>query len=205
MSDLIENFIRKQHKAIPELEDDALVSYYRKCKSVRSRLDKIRKTLSEHGFDHEKSAKLALQLLEVPPGTKSHVRGNLFNDIISREISAILRKLKLDADFQKEKRHPFFHEIPDWIVTKKGKTLVGYNQISLFGGGHQLNRASKYVMDDKFHAKLSKRRIKMICVVRDVPRLRSGKSFEILSKGIAKRRIYCMKGLKSLINEYFCR
>jgi hypothetical protein len=200
MTELIDNFIKKQHRNLPELDDDALIADYHSCKSVKTRLLKIKTVLLEYGMTHTASTQIARKLLEVPPGTKSHVRGSKFNDIIANEV----KRKAGGLDFQREKKHSFFHEIPDWIVTKGRKTLVGYNQVSLFGGGHQLNRASKYILDDTFHAKLSKNNIKMVCIVRDVPHVGKGKSFHILSTGIVKKRLYCIGGIGALLNEYFC-
>ena len=42
-------------------------------------------------------------------------------------------------------------EIPDFYIlnTKLNKAIIGMNQISLIGGGHQTNRASKYILNNK--------------------------------------------------------
>jgi len=200
---IIDQFIKDQHRNIPELEDDSLIANYYATKSVKKRLETIKAVLCEYGINHTKSAIIAKKLLVIPPGTKSTVRGNKFNEIVCKEIKNILKKLNVELEFDIEKKHCGFHEIPDWIITNGKKTLVGYNQISLFGGGHQLNRASKYVMDDIWHAKLSKKRIKMVCVVKDIPVRSRGKSLNILMKGIEKKRIYCVGGIKKLIKSFF--
>lgn len=203
MNFLINDFKKEQHRDIPELDDEVLFSRYCDAPSVKKRIHEIKTLLREHGLSHTQCACLAKKLLVVPPGTKSHIRGCMFNDIVKREIRKVLgSKSAVCAEF--EKHHACFSEIPDWILTKGNKILVGFNQISLFGGGHQLNRASKYVMDDVLHRKLSKRRIKMVCVVKDLPINATGKSRNILLKGIEKKRIYCVGGLKKLIRDYFC-
>ena len=122
-----------------------LIADYHKTNSVKKQLEYIKSILIKHGLSHTVCNKIARELLVIPPGTKSHIRGYRFNQIIKKEIQKCLRKLKLDKDvvFEVEKKHCKFHEIPDWVITKGKKTLVGYNQISLFGGGHQLNRGSK--------------------------------------------------------------
>lgn len=200
---LIDEFKKKQHRELHELDDDVLFSRYCDAPSVKNRVKEIKTLLREYGLTHTQCAALAKKLLVIPPGTKSHIRGCMFNDIVKREIRKVLGTASdVTADF--EKQHGCFSEIPDWILCKGNKILVGFNQISLFGGGHQLNRASKYIMDEAIHRKLSKRRIKMVCVVKDLPINAKGKSRDILLKGIEKKRIYCVGGLKKLIREYFC-
>lgn len=201
---LIDDFKKKQYRELPELDDDVLFSRYCDAPSVKRRLAEIKCLLQDYGLSHTQCASLAKKLLVIPPGTKSHIRGCMFNEIVKREIKKILRKKSPEVCAEFEKHHASFSEIPDWIICKGNKILVGFNQISLFGGGHQLNRASKYIMDDTIHRKLSKRRIKMVCIVRDLPVNSTGKSRNILIKGIEKKRIYCVGGLKKLIQEYFC-
>lgn len=200
---IIDEFKKQQYRALPELDDDVLFSRYCDTPSVKKRVCEIKSLLREYGLTHTQCAALARKLLVVPPGTKSHIRGCMFNQIIKREILKVLG-CNDDVKAEFEKYHPCFSEIPDWVLTKGKKILVGYNQISLFGGGHQLNRASKYIMDDALHRTLSKRRIKMVCVVKDLPLKATGKSHHILLKGIEKKRIYCVGGLKKLIRDYFC-
>lgn len=201
---LIDEFKKQQYRELTELDDDVLFSRYCDTPSVKKRVSEIKSVLREHGLSHSACALLAKKLLVIPPGTKSHIRGCMFNDIVKREIMKVLGRSKADVCAEFEKHHACFPEIPDWILSKGNKILVGFNQISLFGGGHQLNRASKYVMDDSIHRLLSKRRIKMVCVVKDLPVKATGKSRDILLKGIDKKRIYCVGGLKKLIAEYFC-
>lgn len=204
MNDILDLFIKEQYKDLPNLTDDMLIADYYKTKSVKKQLDNIKKVLEEYKISHVNCCKIAKKLLVIPPGTKSHIRGCKFNDIISIEIKKSIKRLKLNLDFKLEKKHDSFHEIPDWIISNDKKTLVGYNQISLFGGGHQLNRGSKYILDDTLHKKLNKKRIKMVCIVKDIPKSKKGKSYDILLKGIEKKRIYCIGGIQKLIKEYFC-
>ena len=202
----MDKFIKDQYKELPELSDDALIAHYLSNSCVKRKLKEIHNVLVEHGLTHSVSATLAKKLISIPPGLKSHIRGRRFNEITACEIRKSLRALKLSGEvqFETEKCHSLFHEIPDWTLRKGNKTLVGYNQISLFGGGHQLNRGSKYILDDTLHAKLSKRRVKMVCVVKDIPvRSNKGKTHAIFMKGIERKRIYCIGGLKKLIKEFF--
>ncbi len=204
MNDILDIFIKEQYKDLPDLTDERLIADYYETKSVKTQLNNIKSVLKEYKINNVDSCKIARKLLVIPPGTKSHIRGCKFNKIISLEIKKAIKRLKLDLDFKIEKKHDSFHEIPDWIISNEKKTLVGYNQISLFGGGHQLNRGSKYILDDTLHKKLSKKKIKMVCIVKDIPKTRKGKSYDILMKGIEKRRIYCIGGIIKLIKEYFC-
>ena len=81
----------------------------------------------------------------VPPGVKSSIRGASFNKCIA----SILNKMCDDAkntfklDFEKKTKHT--NEIADWIITIEGpkkKMIIGYNQLDLWNGGAQINRAS---------------------------------------------------------------
>jgi hypothetical protein len=204
MTDILDVFIKEQYKEISDLDDDILISEYCDTISVKKQLNKIKQTLREYNISHVNCCKIARKLLIIPPGTKSHIRGCKFNKIISQEIKKIIKRLKLNVELTIEKKHNLFHEIPDWIISNNKKILVGYNQISLFGGGHQLNRGSKYILDDALHTKLSKYKIKMVCVVKDLPKTRQGKSYNILLKGIKTKRLYCIRGIKNLMKEYFC-
>jgi hypothetical protein len=204
MDNEINTFVKDQYRELPELNDEYLIANYCKSKSVIKRNNLIKNILLDAGLTHSKCSEISRKLLInviVPPGTKSTIRGNRFNDIIAKELLKNIKKQNLQL--QREKKHSMFHEIPDWIITKNNKTLVGFNQISLFGGGHQLNRGSKYILDDSFHRKLNKANIKMVCVVKDLPFNKTGKSYDILLKGIQKKRLYCIGGLKKMCNDYF--
>lgn len=203
---IIDKFIKNQYKELEELEDKYLSAYYSKSKSVIKRSNEIKCILLDLGMSHLQCNTICkkLQNIIVPVGTKSKIRGDLFNSIIAKEIRLCLKKLKIkNVKFDLEKKHAMFPEIPDWIIKKNNKILVGFNQIALFGGGHQLNRGSKYIMDDGMHKKLANKSIKMICVVKDIPLKHHGKAKNILIKGIINNRIFCIGGLMKLIKEYF--
>lgn len=200
----IDAFVSANYREIPELDDDMLISYYNKAPSVIKRMEIVNKVLADAGLNKTErcNASKSLMSLIIPSGTKSTIRGRLFNDIISKEIKKHIRN-KRGFGFKMESRHTMFHEIPDWIIQRNGKTLVGFNQISLFGGGHQLNRASKYILDTNFHKRLTKMNIKMVCVVKDLPIETNGKAMTILKEGIRKKTIYCVGGIKQMIKDYF--
>ena len=205
--EIIKKFIKEQYKELSQLQDDMLTADYYCTKSVKKRVEFVKKLLLDAGLSHFKSHEICKKLMMnclVPAGTKSKVRGDHFNHIIANEISISLKKLKIEGCvFLTEKSHAMFHEIPDWIITNKDKILVGFNQISLFGGGHQVNRGGKYIMDDAIHRKLARENIKMVCVVKDIPIQKHGKSHNILIKGIKTQRLFCIRGLRKLIKDYF--
>ena len=207
MVDVIDKFMCEQYVDLPELCDDVLISVYAKSKSVKSKVERLKTILVKSGLSHLKSTQVCKEILLdflVPAGTKSKVRGDKFNNIVASKISCHIKNLKLKrCVFERESAHGMFHEIPDWILKRGSRILVGFNQISLYGGGHQLNRASKYILDDVMHQKLARQGIKMVCIVKDVPVTAKGKSHSILIKGIKAKRIYCVGGLKKLIKEYF--
>ena len=51
-------------------------------------------------------------------------------------------------NIQVEKQHPSFkmQEIPDFYIETANRIIIGFNQIDLWNGGAQLNRASKYIL-----------------------------------------------------------
>lgn len=204
-----DEFMKTQYRDLPELEDDMLIADYCKSASVCKRMCAIKCALLSAGLSASKSHSVSKKLLPwiVPAGTKSKIRGDRFNEIVAREVRRWAKRIP-GCVFKREHKHRCFDEIPDWIVERDGKTLAGFNQISLFGGGHQVNRGNKYVLDDAFHDRLSPENVRMICVVKDVPRAsggRSSKAVKILERGLEKRRIYGVAGVRRLLDEYFVR
>lgn len=187
-----------------DIDNDAeMTALYAETPSVKSRLGRLDKILAEEGVPARKRETLSRRLLcmLVPAGTKGAVRGRIFNKMVEREISKALGRRR-GVGFSVEEAHPLFQEIPDWVLRKGKSTLVGFNQVSLFGGGHQLNRGGKYVTDETLHRRLARRGVRMVCIVKDVPGRGRGKAWEITRRGVAKRRLYTLGGIKKLVEEF---
>lgn len=147
-----------------ELADDAMFAFFRKSPSVQARCDTLRRALERYGVSSMVSARVVRDVFDallVPAGVKSHTRGMLFNEIVGRELRDVLRKSDAVRDgryeLSFETRTPIVSEIPDWTIrdADTGRLLIGFNQIDLWSGGHQLNRGGKYVLDDRLHRRLS--------------------------------------------------
>lgn len=142
------------------------------------------------------------------PGIKAALRGNHFNRVVSDTIKAIIKNKK-HIEFKTEISHCQFDEKLDWYLynTRSKNIIAGFNQIDLWNGGAQYNRASKYILGESFHKHLSKRKIKLLCVVYNSPnKVRiNTKLYKILSVGFHKKRICYLKGLKKIINEFILK
>lgn len=141
----------------------------------------------------------------VPHGIKSSLHGIQFNKEVSKRITPIVKR-KPHIIFSLEPTHKLLFEKPDWMLynTRTRSTLVGYNQIDLWTGGHQINRGAKYILDKALHAKLSRHKVKLVAIVAGPPAtLTPGtKKYDIINTGIEKRRLFTPSTLPSLIREF---
>ena len=125
------------------------------------------------------------------------------NNIIKNKILSFTF-LDEDYDIQFEKKciNLTTDEIPDFYIlnTKLNKAIIGMNQISLIGGGHQTNRASKYIFNNK-----SNDDNKTICLIAEYPKLikSKNKTYKIFSKGFENNILLYLSDLESIIKEYF--
>lgn len=183
--------------------EETMMQFYADMPSVQTRLGNLDDVLRSEGISAAKRDRLAKKLLHmfVPAGTKGAVRGHMFNKIIEKKIRSALTK-KHGWRFATEEKHPLFQEIPDWTLRKGRKTLVGFNQVSLFGGGHQINRGGKYIMDDTLHNRLCKKNVRMVCIVNKMPIRKTGKAWDIMSKGMSSKRLFTPNKIKKLVDEF---
>tara|TARA_B000000475_G_scaffold15916_2_gene13404 strand:- start:1 stop:669 length:669 start_codon:yes stop_codon:yes gene_type:complete len=190
------------------LDDNTLYDKYIEYPSVKKKITNLKKYLKETNITEEQITNIinnkdfCLEFL-IPPGTKSAVRGNEFNNIIKNKILSITF-LTEDYDIQFEKKCSNLEtdEIPDFYIlnTKLNKAIIGMNQISLIGGGHQTNRASKYIFNNK-----SNDDNKTICLIAEYPELikSKNKTYKIFSKGFENNILLYLSDLESIIKEYF--
>jgi hypothetical protein len=163
----INSRIKKEicYQTLEELTDVKLLPEYNDCKSVKNEIKTLCETLGKY-VDEETRQKIIQEyiLKLIPSGTKGVIRGNKFNKIIKQYIT----NLELDSDrfeicFEKKCETHFTAEIPDWYILEKStnKIIIGMNQLDLWGGGHQINRGSKYLENNKHNNENSK----LLCVV----------------------------------------
>ena len=112
----------------------------------------------------------------IKPGTKAVIRGNKFNTIIKKYLNESNKDLNLNIQFEKQSNKFNYDEIPDWIIEKDNKILIGMNQIDLWNGGEQINRGLKYLKFTYDKEKYKNFDIKLICVVCNKLKLISNKN-----------------------------
>ena len=195
-------------ETVQKLTDFSLLSEYQECKSVKNSVEKLSKIIEKHAEISEETRDAILKeyLVEmIPPGTKGVIRGNKFNKMVQEKIIGLALPADIyEVAFEKNCATVPTSEIPDWYITDKiqNKTLIGMNQLDLWGGGHQINRAGKYIMKDPFE---NQPNVKLICVVCNFIVLKSekNKAFHIFEKGYEKNTICYLNSLERIVREFF--
>lgn len=144
----------------------------------------------------------------IPAGAKATVRGTYFNDIIKDTLTRIVKKyrsLVLEVERMPEGIEDI-KECPDWYIMNKDtkRFIIGYNQIDLWGGGHQLNRGDKYILKNEIDDILARQNGKLLCVVCKNPMLKStnNKIYQIFDTGFAKKTLCYINDLEEHIRDY---
>lgn len=198
-------------ETIRKLGDQQLLPEYLTSKSVQKSVKTLSSILEKHIGNHSDFSIVKKEILEeylvemIPPGTKGVIRGNKFNQIVQEKIQSLHLPTSIyEIAFEKECKTVPTSEIPDWYITNKlqNRTLIGMNQLDLWGGGAQLNRAAKYIMNDPFENNVN---VKLICVVCNFIYFKSerNKAFHIMEKGFERNTICYMNSLENRIREYF--
>lgn len=199
----IKNEIRQN--TIDTLSDENLLKDYQECISVQNKI-KIIDVILEKYIEKETKDKIIKEYLLqlIPPGTKGVVRGRKFNDIVKTHINSMnLDKERFEICFEKICEHNPTSEIPDWYILEKTtkKNIIGMNQTSLWGGGQQLNRGSKYITDYKHNNENAK----LLCVVCNKVQIKNknNKTFKIFQTGFKYNTLCYLNNLKNIIINFF--
>ena len=199
----VNSLIKTQYcsKTSALLTDKSLIDSYQKCNSVKKKIEHFKETLKMSGVDNEKIEK-ALELYMpslVPPGAKGAIRGNLFNDLVKQKILSLKLGDEYVTEFEKKTDVFQTDEIPDWTITKNNKVLVGMNQMDLWSGGQQINRGSKYILQNKEsdNGKI----VSVVCSF--IQCKKENKAFKILEKGFRNSTLCYLNGLEKIIKDYF--
>lgn len=188
-----------------ELTDEKLLDKYKECPSVIKSINKLNNVLSKYVVEEDKHKILEEYVLElIPAGTKGVIRGNKFNKIIQRKINSFdMDKEKFDIYFEKKCETHMTNEIPDWYILEKstGKTIIGMNQLDLWGGGQQINRGSKYIINTQNNSE----NCKLLCVVSNKIQLKSNKNktFNLFKVGFENNTLCYLNNLQNIIYTYF--
>lgn len=188
------------------LNDNYLLNEYKKCKSVDIKIEKLSNVLINNNINlNTRNRIIEEYILElIPPGTKAVIRGNKFNKIIKEHILNLgLDKERFEISFEKKINHLEMPEIPDWYIFEKNtlKTIIGMNQIDLWGGGQQLNRGFKYIENNKYNTETSK----LLCVVCDKVKISSekNKKYKLFKMGYENDTLCYINGIKTIISKFF--
>ena len=151
---------------LEKLTDTYLLNEYKECNSVQNNIIKLELILDKHNIESKKKELIINDyILElIPPGTKGVVRGNKFNSIVKNTITNLnLDSKRFKVCFEQQCELNITSEIPDWFILEKstGKVIIGMNQLDLWKGGHQTNRGSKYLINNKHNTEKSK----LLCVI----------------------------------------
>jgi hypothetical protein len=199
------NMIKSQisEDIIKQLTDEQLIEEYKQCKSVKNEIFKLSTILTKHVSDEIVDKIISEYIINlIPPGTKGVIRGNKFNSIIktfilSLNMDATIYEICFEANCLKH----ITSEIPDWYIThiESGKTLIGMNQLDLWGGGHQLNRGFKYISQNKDN------NMKIVCVVCNDVVIKSMKNkiYKLFETGFQNDTLCYIGGLQKIILDYF--
>ena len=209
--DYINNRIDKEicDNTINKLKDTYLINEYKACKSVKNKIKKLELILEKYNIETNKK-KLIINdyILDlIPAGTKGVIRGNKFNSIVKETINNLkLNNERFEICFEKQCQICITSEIPDWYILEKstGKVIIGMNQLDLWGGGQQINRGFKYLINNKNNTEKSK----LLCVVCNKIKFNNNKNkayklFEIGYSCKHNNTLCYIKNIESIINKYF--
>jgi len=182
---------------IKSLSDKALLDRFLQSDSVKTRINELTEILQEENISDDIITNIINKYITklIPPGTKGVIRGNVFNQIIQDFIKNLnLNSRQFTINF--EKKHPLYNgdEIPDWYIndTYNNKVLIGMNQLDLWSGGAQTNRASKYILQHQ-----NTDNIKLVCVIYKYIQIKSttNKLYKIFNSGYNKDILCYIGGL----------
>jgi hypothetical protein len=188
------------------LSDTMCLDKYKQCDSLKIKIESLDIILSNNNINEEQRKNIIsnyiLQLIS--PGLKGIIRGNKFNNIIKDNILSMnLDPTKYEIAFERKSNHYETSEIPDWYILQKetSKIMIGMNQLDLWTGGQQLNRASKYVLNFSDNSD----KIRLLCVVANPIKLTSDKNkvFKIFQKGFQDNTLCYLKNLHKIIHMFF--
>ena len=190
---------------LEELKDENLISEYKECVSVINEINNLEKILIKYVDEEIKQNIIDQYLLHlIPPGTKGVIRGNKFNQIVKKYILELeLDPERFDICFEKNCDSHSTSEKPDWYILEKftNKILIGMNQLDLWRGGQQLNRGSKYIINNIHNNQHSK----LLCVVCNEIQFKNNKNkvYKLFEIGFQNNTLCYLNNLKNIIISFF--
>ncbi|NDE16916.1 hypothetical protein EBZ80_18505 [bacterium] len=201
------------------LSDECLADVWGGKEAVRRKRESYRRLHDDHerrvssGFmSKEMSLNRFLDemvKMNTPPGLKGAVRGSTFNQIVKEAIrDVMLPEDRFEVQFEARPHRGAaagkMNEIPDWYIRDREteRTMIGYNQVDLWGGGQQRNRGDKYLLQpcDPDHSTT-----RVVCVIARRPEAIDENSYvyKIFANGFQQDRLCYIKDLKRIILSFF--
>lgn len=193
------------YETIERLSDERLISKFLETDSVKKQVKILENILSQHVDEKIKSCIINEYVPNlIPAGTKGVIRGNKFNTIIKERIIGFKLPAEIfDVVFEKKCEGYITDERPDWYILDKNtnKILIGMNQLDLWRGGHQTNRGSKYLVENKHNTRNSR----LLCVICNhiVFKNSKSKTFALFDTGFKRNTLCYLNNLQKIICEYF--
>lgn len=190
------------------ISDEALLPVYMESPSVRKNITCLEEVLRKNAVGEEVIQSVMRDYVArlIPPGTKGVIRGNKFNQIVRERIQSLpflqspLFTVKFEANHE---RYPM-EEIPDWYIYHHptDTIIIGMNQLDLWSGGQQINRGSKYVLDETKHSNPKCKLLSVICSKTQITSSKN-KSYRLFWEGFSKRRLCYLRELPGIIWTVF--
>ena len=190
---------------IEKLTDKSLMNSYMETDSVKQKITSLRIILKEEGLEDEKIDKIIHRyiLKLIPPGTKGTIRGNKFNQIVKDKILGFnINEEKYEIKFETKHITHITSEIPDWYIYEKetDRIIIGMNQLSIVGGGQQINRGFKYLTQIP-----NTEKFKLLCVVCNDLTIKYNKSneYKLYDTGFQNDTLCYLGNLENIIKNFF--
>lgn len=208
-----------------QLADDMLIDKFMKAKSTKIKLKNIKTsllTIFKNYNVEQKSNKDELIIMTnghlilldetikclsqfiIEPGVKGMIRGNKFNEIVFHFLKNEIKNLD-NLKLKKERKIKFLNEKADWVLTNKktNKKLIGYNQLTLWGGGQQSNRAGYYINNNDISNKCINNNSLLVCVIARYPGIikSENKIYKLFYDGFRNGTLYYLFDLKNVITK----
>ncbi len=190
---------------INQISDESLLDVYKKTDSVKNNISKLQIILSNNSINTNIIEKITNEYIIqlIPPGTKGVIRGNKFNKIVKNKLESInLDTERFELCFEKNCSLVSTDEKPDWYIIDKNtkKIIIGMNQLDFWSGGSQINRATKYLLNNRINTENSK----LLCVICNGIELKTkNKSYKCIDLGFKNKTLCYINKLEDLIYEYF--
>lgn len=219
----------KSKKYDDQLSDKKLYKLYKKSESTKKKYKEIKNQLiplfNKYNIDEKNindtndeftiTINGEMQLLDlamsiilpylIPAGTKGVIRGNKFNKIVENYILKQINDNK-HLILETEQEIDFLTEKADWILTNtnNNKKLIGYNQLDMWSGGQQSDRAGKFITNSNISKKCKKHNSKLICIIVRYPETikSENKKYNLFFEGFKNKTLYYLEDLHDVIINF---